>query len=125
MSVDQGRATERVTRAGERMAAIRAEVGRVIVGKEYMVSRLLIGLVGTYAGVLIVLPLVGLIRGAFAEGVGGAIKALRQPGVLGALSEQGRRRPGRQASPRRHLRGHLHPGLGAESGHDRRQRPGS
>jgi len=46
MSIDAGRATERVTRAGERMAAIRAEVGRVIVGQDMMVSRLLVGLVG-------------------------------------------------------------------------------
>ena len=43
-SVQAGRASERVLRAGERMNAIRAEVGRVIVGQEQMVSRLLIGL---------------------------------------------------------------------------------
>jgi sulfate transport system permease protein len=48
--------------------------------------RLLIGLVSTYAGVLIVMPLVGLIRGAFAEGIGAAISALSQPGVLGAFT---------------------------------------
>jgi MoxR-like ATPase len=44
MSIDAGRATERVTRAGERMHAIRTEIGRVIVGQDAMVSRLLIGL---------------------------------------------------------------------------------
>ncbi|MEP7359795.1 MAG: sulfate/thiosulfate ABC transporter permease CysW, partial [Anaerolineales bacterium] len=47
--------------------------------------RLLIGLVAGYAGVLVVLPLVGLIRGAFAQGVGAAINALRQPGVLASF----------------------------------------
>jgi len=44
MSVEAGRATERVTRAGERMDAIRAEIGRVIVGQDALVKRLLIGL---------------------------------------------------------------------------------
>ncbi|MEO6461536.1 MAG: MoxR family ATPase [Candidatus Eisenbacteria bacterium] len=44
MSVDAGRATERVTRAGERMQLIRAEIGRVIVGQEGLIQRLLIGL---------------------------------------------------------------------------------
>jgi MoxR-like ATPase len=44
MSVEAGRATERVTRAGERMHAIRQEIGRVIVGQDEMVERLLIGL---------------------------------------------------------------------------------
>jgi len=46
MSVEQGRASERVARAGERLAAIRAEVGRVIVGQDALVTRLLVGLVG-------------------------------------------------------------------------------
>ena len=45
MGVEAGRSTERVTRAGERMQAIRAEIGRVIVGQDEMVTRLLIGLV--------------------------------------------------------------------------------
>ncbi len=44
MSVEAGRATERVTRAGERMHALRTEIGRVIVGQDAMVDRLLIGL---------------------------------------------------------------------------------
>jgi len=44
MSVEAGRATERVTRAGERMHALRTEIGRVIVGQDAMVQRLLIGL---------------------------------------------------------------------------------
>ncbi len=48
--------------------------------------RLLIGLVAGYAGLLVVMPLVGLVRGALAEGVGAAIAALRQPGVLGAFT---------------------------------------
>jgi MoxR-like ATPase len=77
MSIDAGRATERVTRAGERMAAIRAEVGRVIIGQEYMVSRLLIGLVGD--GHLLL------------EGVPGLAKTLAVKSLAGALGLKFRR----------------------------------
>jgi sulfate transport system permease protein len=48
--------------------------------------RLLIGLVSAYAGILIVMPLIGLIRGAFANGIGAAAAALSQPGVEGAFA---------------------------------------
>ena len=71
MSVEAGRATERVLRAGERMNAIRAEVGRVIVGQEQMVSRLLIGLLAD--GHLLL------------EGVPGLAKTLAVKTLAGAL----------------------------------------
>ena len=45
MSVEATRVPERVARAGETVARIRAEVGRVIVGQDYMVKRLLVALV--------------------------------------------------------------------------------
>jgi MoxR-like ATPase len=45
MSVEATRVPERVARAGEVVARIRAEVGRVIVGQDYMVTRLLVALV--------------------------------------------------------------------------------
>ena len=77
MSIDAGRATERVTRAGERMAAIRAEVGRVIVGQDAMVSRLLVGLVGD--GHLLL------------EGVPGLAKTLAVKSLAGALGLKFRR----------------------------------
>ena len=77
MSIDAGRATERVTRAGERMAAIRAEVGRVIVGQDAMVSRLLVGLVGN--GHLLL------------EGVPGLAKTLAVKSLAGALGLKFRR----------------------------------
>jgi MoxR-like ATPase len=77
MSVGTGRATERVTRAGERMAAIRAEVGRVIVGQEYMVSRLLIGLVAD--GHILI------------EGVPGLAKTLAVRTIAGTLGLKFRR----------------------------------
>ncbi len=71
MSVEAGRATERVLRAGERMNAIRKEVGRVIVGQDAMVSRLLIGLLAN--GHLLL------------EGVPGLAKTLAVKSLAGAL----------------------------------------
>jgi MoxR-like ATPase len=72
MSVEAGRATERVTRAGERMHLIRAEIGRVIVGQDAMVQRLLIGLLAD--GHLLL------------EGVPGLAKTLAVRTLAGALS---------------------------------------
>jgi MoxR-like ATPase len=45
MASETVRVSERVARAGETLRRIREEVGRVIVGQEYMVTRLLVGLV--------------------------------------------------------------------------------
>ncbi len=72
MSVEAGRATERVTRAGERMDALRAEIGRVIVGQDAMVHRLLIGLLAD--GHLLL------------EGVPGLAKTLAVRTLAGALA---------------------------------------
>jgi sulfate transport system permease protein len=47
--------------------------------------RLLIGVVVLYAGVLILAPLVGLVSGALAQGLGAIGKALLQPDVLRAF----------------------------------------
>ncbi len=77
MSLEAGRATERVTRAAERAAAIRAEVGRVIVGQHYMVHRLLIGLIAD--GHLLL------------EGVPGLAKTLAVRTLAGALGLKFRR----------------------------------
>ncbi len=77
MSVDQGRASERVQRAGERLAAIRAEVGRILVGQDALVTRLLIGLVGD--GHLLL------------EGVPGLAKTLAVRTLAGALGLKFRR----------------------------------
>lgn len=49
--------------------------------------RLIIGLVWLYAGVLILAPLVSLIRGAFAEGLGAVATALSQPEVVRAFGQ--------------------------------------
>jgi len=46
MAVDATKVPERVARAGEVVRKIRAEVARVIVGQDYMVTRLLVALVG-------------------------------------------------------------------------------
>jgi MoxR-like ATPase len=46
MVTDATRVPERVARAGEVVNRIRAEVGRAIVGQDYMVTRLLVALVG-------------------------------------------------------------------------------
>ncbi|HKA25154.1 MAG TPA: AAA family ATPase, partial [Candidatus Eisenbacteria bacterium] len=46
MAVDATKVPERVARAGEVVTRIRAEVARVIVGQDYMVTRLLVALVG-------------------------------------------------------------------------------
>jgi MoxR-like ATPase len=75
--VDIGRTSERVNRAVERMNAIRAEVARVIVGQEYMVDRLLIGLLAD--GHLLL------------EGVPGLAKTLAVRTLAGALSLKFRR----------------------------------
>ena len=48
--------------------------------------RLLIFIVITYTAVLILAPLVGLISGAFAEGLGGIISAVSDPAVFSAFS---------------------------------------
>jgi MoxR-like ATPase len=77
MSVDQGRASERVQRAGERLSAIRAEVGRILVGQEALVTRLLIGLVGDGHILL--------------EGVPGLAKTLAVRTLAGALGLKFRR----------------------------------
>src|SRR5262249_46485871 len=45
MAMEATRAPERVVRAGEMVAKIRAEVGRVIVGQDYMITRLLVALI--------------------------------------------------------------------------------
>jgi MoxR-like ATPase len=45
MAVEATRSPERVVRAGEIVQRIRSEVGRVIVGQDYMVTRLLVALV--------------------------------------------------------------------------------
>src|SRR5262245_26410612 len=47
--------------------------------------RLLIGVVMTYAGILILAPIAGLLSGAFSEGVYGIISALSQPDVFSAF----------------------------------------
>lgn len=47
--------------------------------------RLLIGIVIAYVGVLILAPIVALISGALAEGLGAIAAALRQPDVLSAF----------------------------------------
>lgn len=47
--------------------------------------RILIGLVYLYVGLLIVVPLVALISGAFAEGLGAAVRALADPGLQEAF----------------------------------------
>jgi MoxR-like ATPase len=44
--VDSTKLPERIAQAGEVIARIREEVGKVIVGQDYMISRLLIGLIG-------------------------------------------------------------------------------
>ena len=72
MSVEAGRATERVTRAGERMHALRTEIGRVIVGQDAMVHRLLVGLLAD--GHLLL------------EGVPGLAKTLAVRSLAGALA---------------------------------------
>ena len=47
--------------------------------------RLLITIVIGYVTVLIMAPLVGLVAGAFADGIGGIFRALTQPDVLAAF----------------------------------------
>jgi sulfate transport system permease protein len=46
---------------------------------------LLIGTAVTYVGILLIAPLVALVSGAFAEGIGAVIAALRHPDVLSAF----------------------------------------
>jgi MoxR-like ATPase len=77
MSVDVTRVPERVARAGEVLQRIRVEVGRVIVGQEYMVTRLLIALVADGHVLL--------------EGVPGLAKTLAVRTLAGSLALRFRR----------------------------------
>jgi sulfate transport system permease protein len=49
------------------------------------IRRLLIGLVLAYIGVLVLLPILSLVAGAFEEGIGAIIEALTEPDVLVAF----------------------------------------
>ncbi|HEY2982453.1 MAG TPA: molybdate ABC transporter permease subunit [Anaerolineales bacterium] len=59
--------------------------GRLSHPADFWRRRFLIGIVVAYAGVLILAPLAGLLSGAFAEGLGGVIKALSDPAVFSAF----------------------------------------
>jgi sulfate transport system permease protein len=49
------------------------------------IRRILVGLVVTYVGILILLPIISLIVGAFEDGLGAILRALSQPDVLKAF----------------------------------------
>jgi sulfate/thiosulfate transport system permease protein len=60
-------------------------VTRPVTRRTVWVRRLLIGLVWLYVGILILAPLVRLVFGAFAEGLGSIVSALLQPEVAYAF----------------------------------------
>ncbi|HSQ25801.1 MAG TPA: molybdate ABC transporter permease subunit [Anaerolineales bacterium] len=55
---------------------------RTITKESPKIRYILVGLVVTYVGILILLPIVALVVGAFQEGIGGVISSLNQSDVL-------------------------------------------
>jgi sulfate transport system permease protein len=64
---------------------LRPRPGRLAAPLDTWRRRALIVLVGVYAGVLVLAPLVALVNGALAEGVPGIAAAIGQPGVFSAF----------------------------------------
>jgi len=62
-----------------------ARPGRISGPLDIWRRRLMVGIVILYAAVLIVAPIVGLLAGALADGVGAIVSALSQPDVLAAF----------------------------------------
>lgn len=72
----------------ERSSTLRAVLrrpGRISLPADIWRRRLLIGVVMAYVAVLILAPILALLSGAFAEGLGAILSALNQPDVMSAF----------------------------------------